>query len=91
LILAPLTDVWIDLFQAKDAHVGVVKAYSAPLAPKPPTLPSDVASELSAYDVSEPTKAEVKTMTTSLDEDVSGADTYLSFLEQDHPKVDAHH
>ncbi|KAJ3817403.1 hypothetical protein F5880DRAFT_1629781, partial [Lentinula raphanica] len=39
---------------AKDAHVGVVKTYSAPAAPKTPTVPSEVASELAAYDTSEP-------------------------------------
>ncbi|KAJ7260884.1 ATP synthase complex subunit H-domain-containing protein [Mycena haematopus] len=42
---------------AKDAHVGVVKAYTMPPTPKAPALPSDLASELSAYDSSEPIQA----------------------------------
>jgi F-type H+-transporting ATPase subunit h len=76
--------------KAKDAHVGVVKTYSKPPAPKPPTLPSDIASELAAYEATEPSKAEVK-IATSLGEGASGADAYLGFLEQDHPKAEAHH
>jgi len=78
----------------KDAHVGLVKTYSAPSQPKPPVLPSDLASELSAYDASEPTKVEVSgKAATSHTEDVgTGADAYLSFLEQDLPKAEeAHH
>ncbi|KAF7331178.1 hypothetical protein MSAN_02436400 [Mycena sanguinolenta] len=45
---------------AKDAHVGVVKSYTMPPAPKAPALPSDLASELSAYDSSEPVQAAEK-------------------------------
>ena len=48
------------LVQAKDAHVGAVKAYSLPPKPQPPALPTDLASELAAYDAAEPTKAETK-------------------------------
>ena len=79
--------------QAKDAHVGVVKTYSAPSPPKPPVLPSDLASELAAYDATEPSKAEVTTKaTTSQTEVGTGADAYLGFLEQDLPKAEeAHH
>jgi len=78
----------------KDAHVGVVKIYTAPSPPKPPVLPSDLASELSAYDASEPAKAEVskKTATTHGEDIGTGADAYLEFLEQDPPKAEeAHH
>jgi F-type H+-transporting ATPase subunit h len=76
--------------QAKDAHVGVVKKYSPPTAPKPPMLPVDLASELSAYDVAEPTLAEKNVV--SEEENVeTGADAYLHFLEQDLPKPEAHH
>jgi len=42
---------------AKDAHVGVVKASSAPSVPSAPALP-DLASELAAYDATEPTRAD---------------------------------
>jgi F-type H+-transporting ATPase subunit h len=80
--------------QPKDAHVGVVKTYSAPSPPKVPVLPSDLASELSAYDASEPTKAEVfkKTATNQSEDMGTGADAYLGFLEQDLPKAEeAHH
>ncbi|KAF8201057.1 ATP synthase complex subunit H-domain-containing protein [Mycena galopus ATCC 62051] len=45
---------------AKDAHVGVVKSYSLPPTPKAPALPSDLASELSAYDSSEPVQTTEK-------------------------------
>jgi len=45
---------------AKDAHVGVVKSYSMPPVPKAPALPTDLASELSAYDSSEPVQATEK-------------------------------
>ena len=77
----------------KDAHVGVVKAYTAPSPPKPPVLPSDLASELSAYDASEPTKAEVlrKAAAHHTEDMGTGADAYLGFLEQDLPKAEAHH
>ena len=34
--------------QAKDAHVGAVKAYSLPPKPQAPALPADLASELAA-------------------------------------------
>ncbi|KAJ3887995.1 ATP synthase complex subunit H-domain-containing protein [Lentinula edodes] len=78
---------------AKDAHVGVVKSYSVPLAPKAPSLPSDIASELAAYDTSEPVSASqpAAPQTSGSEETVSGADAYLSFLEQDLPKPEAHH
>ncbi|KAF5391948.1 hypothetical protein D9757_003235 [Collybiopsis confluens] len=78
--------------QAKDAHVGVVKSYSLPPAPKAPGLPSDVASELAAYDASEPTIASTQAPKSTMNEEnVSGADAFLNFLEQDLPKPEAHH
>ncbi|ESK96700.1 hypothetical protein Moror_6717 [Moniliophthora roreri MCA 2997] len=77
---------------AKDAHVGSVKQYSAPAAPKAPSLPSDLAGELAAFDASEPTLASAPTpVATSSEDNVSGADAYLDFLEQDLPKPDPHH
>ncbi|KAJ3715681.1 ATP synthase complex subunit H-domain-containing protein [Lentinula raphanica] len=77
---------------AKDAHVGVVKTYSAPAAPKAPTVPSDIASELAAYDASEPVStSQPAPQSSGGEETVSGADAYLSFLEQDLPKPEAHH
>ncbi|KAJ8516285.1 hypothetical protein ONZ45_g6386 [Pleurotus djamor] len=77
---------------AADAHVGNVKQYSLPPTPKVPTLPSDLASELSAYDAAEPTAAEApKPASTSSEETITGADAYLSFLEQDLPKEEDHH
>ncbi|KAJ4481165.1 ATP synthase complex subunit H-domain-containing protein, partial [Lentinula aciculospora] len=77
----------------KDAHVGVVKSYSLPPAPKAPSLPFDIASELAAYDASEPASAfqSVPQSSSVTEETVSGADAYLSFLEQDLPKPEAHH
>ncbi|KAH7908845.1 ATP synthase complex subunit H-domain-containing protein [Hygrophoropsis aurantiaca] len=79
---------------AKDAHVGVVKAYSLPPAPKAPTLPADLAAELSAYDATEPTKAEAETVakTSASSEDVGkGADAFLGFLEADVKVAEVHH
>jgi F-type H+-transporting ATPase subunit h len=83
----------LSLIQANDAHVGVVKAFSKPSAPKTPTLPSDLASELSAYDSAEPTKADAKPVaTTSTEELGAGAEAFLAFLEADPPKKEhAHH
>ncbi|KAG6907758.1 hypothetical protein DXG01_007512 [Tephrocybe rancida] len=76
---------------AKDAHVGVVKAYTLPPTPKTPTLPSDLAGELSAYDAAEPTKAAIAEVASDSDNGASGADAYLTFLEADLPKEEAHH
>ncbi|KAG7087700.1 hypothetical protein E1B28_013647 [Marasmius oreades] len=84
----------------QNAHVGLVKQYSPPPAPKAPTLPSDISVELSEYSSSEP--AGIAPTTTSSasahafgGEDnagnVSGADAYLGFLEQDLPKREEHH
>ncbi|KAF5361490.1 hypothetical protein D9758_006205 [Tetrapyrgos nigripes] len=76
---------------AKDAHVGVVKNFSGPSVPKPPTLPSDLAAELSAYDASEPAIASADVAAPTSAEGVSGADAFLEFMEQDLPKEEAHH
>ncbi|PFH50360.1 hypothetical protein AMATHDRAFT_47936 [Amanita thiersii Skay4041] len=76
---------------AKDAHVGVVKSYSLPPVPKVPAVPTDLASELSAYDASEPTVAPATAATEASDEGAGGAAEYLIFLEQDVPKPAAHH
>lgn len=72
----------------KDAHVGLVKQYTLPPAPQPPTVPVDLASELAAYDAAEPTKVAAAA---PAEEGASGAEEYLSFLEQDLPKEEAHH
>lgn len=78
--------------QAKDAHVGVVKKYSSPPIPKAPVLPTDLASELAAYDAAEPTIAEVAAPTNASEESGGGgAEAYLAFLEQDIPKPVHHH
>ncbi|KII83684.1 hypothetical protein PLICRDRAFT_119204, partial [Plicaturopsis crispa FD-325 SS-3] len=79
---------------AKDAHVGVVKAYALPPAPQPPTLPSDLAAELSAYDAAEPTKADAAPVKAAGQEHAAagaaGADAFLAFLEAD-VKAEVHH
>jgi len=77
---------------AKDAHVGAVKAYSMPPAPQPPSVPADLASELSAYDAAEPVVASgAASATGSHETTVTGADTFLAFLEADEPKQEVHH
>lgn len=83
----------ISSLQAKDAHVGAVKAFALPPTPKAPILPADLAAELSAYDAAEPT---VATAPASADAPVAssettGADAFLAFLEADVPKPEAHH
>jgi F-type H+-transporting ATPase subunit h len=78
--------------QAKDAHVGVVKNYSSPPIPKAPVLPGDLASELAAYDATEPAIAEVAAPTSASEESgAGGAEAYLAFLEEDLPKPVRHH
>ncbi len=81
------------MVQAKDAHVGVVKSYATPPAPKARAIPADLASELSAYDAFEPAAAAPEPVAkSSFSEDtVSGADAYLTFLEADLPKPEEHH
>jgi len=79
---------------AKDAHVGVVKTYSAPPTPKAPELPSDLAGELSKYDATEPTLAESPKASSSAVEEgelSGGAKEFLAFLEKDLPKPVHHH
>ncbi|KAL6308761.1 ATP synthase complex subunit H-domain-containing protein, partial [Sparassis latifolia] len=76
---------------AKDAHLGAVKAYSLPPVPKPPTLPADLAAELSAYDAVEPVSAAAKDPVTSTEHVSTGADTFLAFLEADEPQEEKHH
>ncbi|KAJ7583778.1 ATP synthase complex subunit H-domain-containing protein [Mycena floridula] len=75
---------------AKDAHVGSVKAYTMPPVPKAPAVPADITSELSAYDASEPSKAEVQAAA-AVDETAGGADSFLEVLERDLPKEEHHH
>lgn len=80
--------------QAKDAHVGSVKVFTAPSAPKPPVLPADLAADLAAYDAAEPTKAEVEAVkpTGLSGEQVGGgAEAFLTFLEADVKPAEVHH
>ena len=79
--------------QTKDAHVGLVKTFSAPISPQAPALPADLASELAAYDASEPTIADAPAVAASVveGETAGGAAAYLDFLEADLPKPEAHH
>ncbi|KAF8430590.1 ATP synthase complex subunit H-domain-containing protein [Boletus edulis BED1] len=79
---------------AKDAHVGSVKVFTSPTAPKPPVLPADLAAELAAYDAAEPTKADVEAVKhtgLSGEEVGGGAEAFLSFLEADVKPAEAHH
>ncbi|KLO16662.1 hypothetical protein SCHPADRAFT_822939 [Schizopora paradoxa] len=74
----------------KDAHVGVVKAFTAPSTPSAPAAPTDLASELSAYDAAEPSTVEA-TVNLAEDDSGAGAQEFLAFLEKDLPKPEAHH
>jgi len=63
-----------------------------PPTPKAPSLPTDIASELSAYDASEPTLAEAEAVAvTTESHGPDGAEAFLEMLEADLPKPDAHH
>jgi len=93
---AHMKPVATSLLQAKDAHVGVVKSYTAPASPQAPSLPSDLSAELSKFDAAEPALASAPAAATqdvSADagEGSAGAKEYLAFLEKDLPKADAHH
>ena len=80
--------------QAKDAHVGSVKVFTSPAAPKPPVLPADLAAELAAYDAAEPAKADVKAVKStgvSGEEVGGGAEAFLTFLEADVKPAEVHH
>ncbi|EUC66041.1 ATP synthase complex subunit H [Rhizoctonia solani AG-3 Rhs1AP] len=80
--------------KAKDAHIGAVKSYTAPSAPSPPSAPTDLASELSKYDATEPTLADAPSTPSPAAQaqgEVGSADAFLAFLEQDVPKAEAHH
>jgi F-type H+-transporting ATPase subunit h len=76
--------------QPKDAHVGAVKAFTAPALPSVPTLP-DLATELAAYDATEPTRAPAPEVPTGHGEPATGAEAYLAFLEADEVPEEAHH
>lgn len=76
--------------QAKDAHVGAVKAFTAPALPSAPILP-DLATELAAYDTTEPTRAPASEVPTGHGEPATGAEAYLAFLEADEVQEEAHH
>lgn len=76
--------------QAKDAHIGAVKAFTAPALPSAPTLP-DLATELAAYDATEPTRAPASEVPAGLGEPATGAEAYLAFLEADEVQEEAHH
>jgi len=78
----------------KDAHVGIVKRLSLPPSPQAPMLPTDLASELAAYDAAEPVLATSSAIpeANKMSEGAGGAEGFLVFLEQDLPKpVHAHH
>ncbi len=80
------------ILQLKDAHVGVVKNYALPPTPQAPTLPADLAGELSAWDAAEPTVATAAKPATEEPAGPTGAEQFLAFLEADEPKHDeAHH
>ncbi|KAA1474147.1 hypothetical protein DENSPDRAFT_840705 [Dentipellis sp. KUC8613] len=77
---------------AKDAHVGAVKPYAIPAAPHLPQLPADLASELSAYDLAEPTLAAAESAAkVPVGNAGAGAEAYLAFLEADEVQEEAHH
>ena len=70
-----------------------MKSFSTPAAPQPPSVPADLASELSAYDAAEPTKDAAPVAAAvggAHDAPGAGAEAFLSFLEADEPKAEHH-
>lgn len=67
-----------------------MKTYTTPAVPKAPALPADLASELSAYDASEPSLAAADIKLEEHEED-GGAEAFLEFLEADLPHEEHHH
>ncbi|WVO14211.1 hypothetical protein L204_101843 [Cryptococcus depauperatus] len=77
--------------KAADIHVGSVRNFSAPKPPTVPSLPTDLASELSKFDAEEPTLGSTTPKAAADVEDAGGAQEYLEFLEKDIPKTEAQH
>lgn len=67
-----------------------MKAFSSPSLPTAPALP-DLASELAAYDATEPSRAAIADVPTGRGEPAAGAEAYLEFLEADEVQEEAHH
>ncbi|KIM29276.1 hypothetical protein M408DRAFT_328935 [Serendipita vermifera MAFF 305830] len=79
---------------AKDAHVGAVREFSQPKTPAPPSVPADLASELSAYDAAEPSlapKSADSAAAPTSTEGKLGGPALLKFLQEDLPADDHHH
>lgn len=72
-----------------------VRKFSAPAAPQAPELPTDLASDMSAFDAQSPvigaSKASAKADKAAESEEGMSADAYLKFLEQPLPKPEKHH
>lgn len=63
-----------------------------PPTPKAPTVPADLASELAAYDASEPVVAAAEPKVAAVSEQgVTGAEAFLETLEADVPQAEGHH
>ncbi|WVQ84058.1 hypothetical protein IAT38_006203 [Cryptococcus sp. DSM 104549] len=77
--------------KSADAHVGAVRNFSAPKAPAAPSLPTDLASELSKFDAEEPViGGSAPKAAAATTEGGESADEFLAFLEKDHPKEEHH-
>ncbi|KAK4683461.1 hypothetical protein P7C73_g6802, partial [Tremellales sp. Uapishka_1] len=63
-----------------------------PSPPTAPALPTDLAAELANFDKQEPTLGSTSAAPkAAVTEGGESAEEYLSFLEKDLPKADAHH
>ena len=67
-----------------------MKAFSTPALSSAPALP-DLATELAAYDATEPTRAPAADVPAGHGEPAAGAEAYLAFLEADEVQEEAHH
>ncbi|WVQ76827.1 hypothetical protein IAR50_006501 [Cryptococcus sp. DSM 104548] len=77
--------------KSADAHKGAVRSFTAPQAPTAPSLPTDLASELSKFDAEEPALGATAKKASTTSEASEGVEEYLAFLEKDLPKAEAHH
>lgn len=71
-----------------------MRSFNQPKAPQAPSLPSDLAAELSKFDAENPSFVQAsapKASSANAEEGGESADEYLTFLEKDLPKADAHH
>ncbi|TIB70563.1 hypothetical protein E3Q23_04118 [Wallemia mellicola] len=72
--------------KAADAHVGHVKTFKQPETPAAPSVPTDLATELSSYEAAQPTFNQPTSTPAESANAGENAEEFLAFLEADLPK-----